>query len=854
MIESREHRSVHFALRQDCAARAGAVSFARRLETGAVGAMPRVPTRIRGVAIAAVFLAAAALPLRAASIPIDVESFVIEPDVAFIRGAGNSHILLFTAIDSNGNRRDVSSEVAVSIDDPEIIRTVEPGVFEAQQLGFAKVSADYGGLQATAAVIVQPRRSGRIDFATEVAPVFSQHGCSNTNCHGALNGQNGFKLSLFGYDPDADYNAIVRQSDGRRINLESPEESLLLQKPTFAVAHGGGRLIEPGGFDYEVLIDWIRGGAMKNAGSVARLQRIEVFPGKFTVLDGPGSRQQIVVVGLYSDGSKEDLTRRVQYSTDGEAVLRVSPRGEVTAQAVGEGTVLVRTLGHVTAVRVGVAAREISDRPSIAPANFIDELVFDKLAKLNLGASELSTDEEFIRRVYLDTIGIVPTVEETRRFLSEPAADKRARLIDGLLTRPEYAEFWAAKWGDLFANSVLTSSDGTAYLQDWLRRAFDENTPYDRFVTEILTATGSTWEVGAVNFFSRSTEDITTLTAQAFLGVSIECARCHDHPSAKWSRDDFLSMAAFFSQLAGKGRRPPPVEAIRYIEFDKEFRHPETKQVVRPRFLDGKEPLIRPLEDRREVLADWITSKENPWFARATVNRFWNQFMGRPLVDPVDDFRVSNPSTNEVLLDRLAEDFAEHGYDLHHLIRTITNSKTYQLSSVPAPDNRDDDINYSRYYLKRLTAEQLVDSIVQITGVPQDYLGYYPGVRAVNLADPGIPSAFLDMFDRPKRDAAKCERNESVSLRQAMHLLVGDTVNEKIQASAETGELARALREGKTDQEIVDHFYLASLSRLPEAEEKDYCQTVMARAGNRSKGLQNVLWALLSTNEFLYNH
>ena len=505
-------------------------------------------------------------------------------------------------------------------------------------------------------------------------------------------------------------------------------------------------------------------------------------------------------------------------------------------------------------MRVGVQAAQLTDEPTIAPANFIDKLVFDKLAKLNVGSSELSTDAEFIRRVYLDTIGIVPTVGETSQFLSNPSREKRGRLIDDLLKRPQYAEFWAAKWGDLFANSVLTSSDGTAYLQDWLRTAFGDNKPYDRFVTEILTSTGSTWEVGAVNFFSRSTEDITTLTTQAFLGVSIECARCHDHPSAKWTRDDFLSMAAFFSQLAGKGRRPPPVEAIRYIQFGKEFRHPETKQVVQPRFLDGTRPLIRPLQDRRKVLADWIVSKENPWFARATVNRFWNQLMGRPLVDPVDDFRVSNPSTNDALLDRLAEDFVEHGYDLHHLIRTITNSKAYQLSSVPVPSNRDDEVNFSRYYLRRLTAEQLADSVVQVTGVPQDYLGYYPGVRAVNLDDPGVPSAFLDMFDRPKRDAAKCERSESVSLRQAMHMLVGDTVNEKIKESGQRGELGRLIRAGKTDEEIVDHFYLASLSRPPEPDELDYCQTVMARAETRLEGLENVLWALLSTNEFLYNH
>ena len=824
-----------------------------RKQAGSLRRARETTAEMRRILLAVTILAAGQA-VSAGSTATTAGKLLIEPNVAFIRGVGNAHTVLYSAVDSTGARRDVTAEVTVEVDDPGIVAAVEPGVFESRRLGVAKVSANYQGLRATAAVIVQPRRSKRVDFATEVAPVFSQYGCSNSNCHGALTGQNGFKLSLFGYDPDSDYDAVVRAAGGRRIDLANPKQSLLLQKPTFAMAHGGGRLIEPGSVDYETLLSWIVDGVPKSAGDGARLQRIEVFPSEFAVLDQPGSEQQIVVVGHYSDGSKEDLTRRVQYSTDDEPVLSVSPNGKVTARGVGEGTILVRTLGHVSAVRVGVKAGRATDAPDAGPSNFIDELVFEKLTKLNIGLSGLATDAEFVRRVYLDIIGIVPTADEAREFLSNPAHDKRERLIDSLLERPEYAEFWAAKWGDLFANSVLTSSDGTAYLQDWLRTAFGENKPYNRFVTEILTSTGSTWQVGAVSFFSRSTEDVTTLATQAFLGVGIECARCHDHPSAKWTRDDFLSMAAFFSQLAGKGLRPPPVEAIRYIQYDKEFRHPETKQVVRPRFLDGTVPLIRPLQDRREVLAAWITAEENPWFARATVNRFWNQFMGRPLVDPVDDFRASNPSTNAALLDRLSEDFVEHGFDLHHLIRTITNSRTYQLSSVPELGNGDDEINYSRYYLKRLTAEQLADSVVQVTGVPQDYLGYYPGVRAVNLADPGVPSAFLDMFDRPKRDAAKCERNESVSLRQAMHLLVGDTVNEKIKASSERGELARLIAAGRTDEEIVDHFYLASLSRRPEPDERDYCQTVVARAEDRVEGLENVLWALLNTNEFLYNH
>ena len=826
-------------------------SVAKGSRRAQVAGLPRF---VRGISLAATALIAAVLLPGAVRTTFQAESLVVEPEVAFIRGVGNSHTLLFAAIGADGLRRDVTSEVTVTVESPDVVQQVEPGVFEARAIGFAKLEARYRNLKAETVVIVQPRRTSRIDFASEVAPIFSQRGCNDTNCHGALNGQNGFKLSLFGYDPDADYEAVVHHSEGRRIDRGKPERSLLLLKPTFEISHGGGHLIQRESFDYQTLVDWIRDGAPKRAGDAARLQRIEVFPDEFTVLDGAGATQQIVVVGHYTDGTQQDLTQRVRYSIEEGEILDVSPAGRVTARSPGEATVLVRILGHVQALRLGVAAPNPVARPPVEPANFIDELVEAKLDKLNVPRSRPSTDAEFIRRVYLDTIGILPTAEETRRFLADPSDGRRERLVDELLRRPEYAEFWAIKWGDLFANSVLTSSDGTAYLQDWLRRAFDENMPYDKFVTRILTSTGSTWEVGAVNFFSRSIEDVTTLATQAFLGVGIECARCHDHPSAKWTREDFLSMAAFFSQMAGKGRRPPPVESIRYIEYDKEFRHPETKQVVRPRFLDGLEPLIRPLEDRRAVLARWMTSKDNPWFARATVNRFWNQFMGRPLVDPVDDFRSSNPATNEGLLNRLAEEFAEHGYDLHHLIRTIVNSNTYQLSSIPEPGNRSDDINYSRYYLKRLTAEQLIDSIVQITGVPQDYLGYYPGVRAVNLADPGVPSAFLDMFDRPKRDAAKCERNESVSLRQAMHMLVGDTVNEKIKASSERGELGRLIRAGKTDEEIVDHFYLASLSRPAEPDELDYCQTVLARAENRLEGLQNVLWALLSTNEFLYNH
>ncbi len=793
-------------------------------------------------------------PVSAAVADGSVASLRIEPEAAFIQGVGNSHALLFTAVEADGTSRDVTEEVNVSFDVPGLLRQASPGVFESLGEGIVKIHAVYEGQDADAVVIIQPKKTAGLDFAVDVAPVFSRYGCNNTNCHGAMNGQSGFKLSLFGYDPDADYEAVVHASDGRRINAAEPEKSLLLQKPTFQIPHGGGQLIEKDSLDYRTLVDWISTGMPQSAKDSPRLQGIEVFPQGFQTIPAAGKAQRIVVVGRYTDGSRRDVTRRVRYATEDDTVLKVDSSGRVEALEVGEGTVLIRTLGQVAALRFGVATGNPVPKAGLQPANFIDELVAAKLRAMRIESAGLSTDAEFVRRAYLDVLGILPTVEEARSFLADTSVDKRTRLIDQLLERPEYADYWAAKWGDLFANSVLTSSDGTAYMQDWLRAAFRENKPYDEFVTEILTSTGSTWEVGAVSYFSRSTEDLVTLTAQAFLGLSLECARCHDHPSANWKREDFVATAAFFSQLAGKGLRPPPVESISYLKYDQEYRHPETKQVVKPRFLDGVEPLIRPLEDRRAVLARWITSPDNPWFARATVNRIWNQFMGRALVDPVDDFRSTNPATNAELLNRLAADFAENGFDLHHLMRLIMTSNTYQLSSRPNPASRTDDINYSRFYLKRLTAEQLMDSIVQVTGAPQDYLGYYPGVRAVNLADPGVPSSFLDMFDRPKRDAAKCERNESVSLRQAMHLLVGDTLNRKLQESSEKGEIARLLKDGKSDAEIVEHFYLAALARYPEAEEKDYCLSVISKADEHARGLRNAVWAILSTNEFLYNH
>jgi len=787
-----------------------------------------------------------------------VVALEVEPRIASIHGLGNTHHVLFTGVLKDGDRIDLTAEAKVSIENSQRVRLASPGLFQALGEGISKIRVNWGKLSAEGVIVIEPARNAKIDFATQVAPIFSKAGCNGANCHGALNGQNGFKLSLFGYDPELDYDAVVHSSAGRRINRSAPEKSLLLLKPTLQEPHGGGLRFEKGSAEYELLLKWIGQGTGRSLSGAPRLVRLETYPKEFRVLQKRGSRQQIVVTGHFSDGSRRDVTHSVRYSAQNESVVSVTESGLLEAKDNGETSVLIRLLGQVAVVRIGVALNEKPLPPGWKPVSFIDELVLQKLHQIRIEPSGLCPDSEFIRRVFLDITGTLPTATEVESFLHDGSSAKRSRLVDRLLERREYGEFWALKWGDLLANSAPLVRDNTAYLQDWLCRSLQENKPYDQLVREILTAEGNSQESGEVNFFYRgdsnvlNPEDYVTTAAQAFMGLSLECARCHDHPFENWKRDDFLGMAAFFSQVERKSGGPKPTEAVFYVDFDREYRHPESGQILRPRLLDGTQPVIRRLQDRREVLAQWITSPQNPWFARATVNRVWRQLMGRGLVEPVDDMRETNPATHPELLARLAADFAQSGFDLKALIRTIVNSHTYQLSSVPAPGNRSDAINYSHYYLRRLTAEQLLDAIQQVTGVPEKFFGYYPGARAISLADPGVPSRFMDAHDRPPRDASRCERNETVSLTQSLHWIAGETLSRRIRT--DQGVLMDWIRKGRSDREIIEELFLSALARHPSSQEIEWGEATIRRSPNRDKGLRNVMWAVLNTNEFLYNH
>jgi hypothetical protein len=779
---------------------------------------------------------------------------VLEPSNPIIFGANLTQTLIVTGKYTDGSLRDLTRQAAFTSSDPAVATVDSNGTVKAIKNGVAWITAKVGRVRARQAIRVQLADQQRpISFVNDIAPIFTRLGCSNSNCHGAINGQNGFKLSLFGYEPETDYKAVVEASAGRRINRAEPARSLILLKPTLGVRHGGGKRFEVGSLEYQALKEWIEAGAPAGSGNESKMVRLEVVPGE-RVLVRADAMQQLVVLAHYADGATADVTRKVRYQSNDETVATVSADGLVTARRSGEAAILVRSLDQVTAARIGVVlSPPVSNYPRVPRHNFIDELVLSKLKRLNIVPSELCTDEEFLRRAHLDLIGVLPAAEEARKFLASRDPNKRAKLVDELLERPEYADFWGLYWSDRLSNSrQFLYEKGTFFFQQWLREAMAQNITYDRFARELVTATGGLYEVAPTSYYPlmKKAEEMATTTSQVFLGVSLECARCHDHPFEKWKQDDFLGLAAFFAQVRHKNRIRQN-ERVLYLDAKRELTHPKHKQPVIPKYLGGQPVKVEPGRDRREVLADWMTAPSNPFFARAIVNRLWKHFMGRGLVEPVDDFRVTNPPTNEALLDALAEDFIRHRYDLKHLFRTIVGSRVYQLSAQPNGTNKEDKQFYSHFNLKRLNAEELLDGICRVTEIPEKFPGFHLGTRAAQLPDPKVPSYFLDVFDRATRETV-CERKQTTSVTQIMHLISGDTINQKIRA--ENGLIERLIKSGKSSPEIIEELYLRTLSRFPKKEEAQLAQQGISQAPSLREGYEDLLWALLNSKEFLFNH
>ena len=713
-------------------------------------------------------------------------------------------------------------------------------------------------LMCAAALAASAGEKPKLSFVKDIVPIFTKAGCANSNCHGSIRGQAGFKLSLFGYEPELDYDAITKQQDGRRINKIEPEKSLILLKPTFSIPHGGGERFKVGSLEYEAILDWIRDGATYDSAGSPRLKTLQVTPEEITLV-GIGTKHHLAAMGTYTDGSTEDLTRKVQYTANDESVVEVSPLGEIKTRRAGETAIMVRTLGKAVAARIAVVEKPpMANYPDVPRNNFIDELVFAKLKRLNIIPSALASDNEFLRRVYLDATGMLPTLEETKAFLESKDPEKRAKLIDELIDRPEFAEVWATRFADLFRTGLLDQGHkGGRLMYNWLRKAVMEDKPYNQFTTELLTASGQLKFNATANFYYvtefSEPENLATNVSQVFLGVRLECARCHNHPWEKWTQDDFWGFAAFFGRMGIKDTYENDESQV-LLKVKGEVIHPKTKQAVLPKYLDGPAEAEQPDEDIREKLAAWITSPKNPWFPRAIMNRMVKHYLGRALVEPVDDFRVTNPPTNQALLDALAKDFVENGYHLKRTARLIMNSRVYQLASEPNETNRGDQINYSRYYVKRLMAEQLADSITEVTGVPEKYPGHMLGTRAMAIPQ-GAPSYFLATFGRMKAREVICERDSQPDMAQAMHLISGETLMR--QTTAKGGNLDKWMADSSlSNEDVVKRMFLAALVRDPDHREIEVALLPLQAHGQeaRRQAFEDVLWSIFNSKEFLFNH
>ena len=782
-------------------------------------------------------------------------SIALEPAAVTLNGKRAQQRLIVTGSYGSEHVRDLTHLVQYGSSDSGIVR-IEEGIARPVANGTAQIVAAVGGLAAVVPVTVTDiDQPAPVSFHNDTLAALTKAGCNMGACHGSPSGKGGFRLSLRGFDPPLDEMTLRSEFFGRRVDLMKPDESLILRNPLMEVAHGGGRRMKQEDAVHTVLRDWIAEG-MQVTPPAAELLRIEVHPHE-RIFHQPASRQQLMVLGHFSDGSTRDLTALTVFSSSSEPVATVSEAGLVEKAGRGETAILARYLDKMDTAYITF----LEDVPGFAwsdPSqnNFIDALVYDKLKQLQILPSDLCTDDEFLRRAYLDVTGRLPTIEETQAFLADASPDKRNRLIDTLLDSPDYAEFWTLKWGDVLrSNSKKLKTAGVHKFRRWIYDGILHDKPFDQFARELLTASGSAYDNPAANYWRASpdAQDATETTAQLFLGIRIQCAKCHNHPFERWSQDNYYGIAAAFTRVARKPGADDADEEVIYVKDSGEVQQPRTGQTMKVHLLLKGDVDVPPDTDRREVFADWLTSPENPFFARATVNRIWGHLMGRGIVDPVDDFRDSNPPSNAALLDELARQFAANGFSQKWAIRTIMQSRTYQLSSRKNPFNENDETYFSHATTRLLTAEQLLDAISHVTRVDETFAGLPPGTRAVELPDPPTDHYFLKVFGQPQREmACQCERSSESNLSQALQMINGPTVHNKLRADG--GRIARMIAEGKSDEEIITTIYLAAVCRNPVEEEMAAAKQHIANNSDRRLALEDVGWAVLNSKEFLFQH
>jgi len=787
-------------------------------------------------------------------------SFTVIPAEISLKGARARQALLVTAHGSQGDT-DLTAITTYQSRDPRIVIVNAAGIVTPKSDGSTEIIVRHAGREARARVIVEDfAKPAPVDFRTDVIAALSRAGCNQGACHGSPHGKNGFHLSLRGYDPEHDFKTLTRDEMGRRTNRVVPEESLILLKGAGRVPHQGGVRFRLGDPAYRAVLGWIREGCQAGV-TAAKLIHLEVLPGTRR-LHTSRPRQQLIARAHFDDGAIRDVTELAVYSSNDPASASVTPEGLVEFTHTAEASILVRYLDRITGVRLTYVRHD--SRFTFTPppvANYIDEHVFAKQRQLQLTPARDASDAVFLRRVYLDLIGTLPTVKESRDFLDSKDAQKRKELIDRLLSRDEYASFWALKWADVLRGNPATISErGVHSFHRYLVRAMAADRPMDGFARELLTSLGNTVNKPAANFYriSRTPEEAAETFAQLFLGVRVQCAKCHNHPFESISQTDYFGLAAFFAQVERKQPRFGLDNEIIYLAPGREVRHPTTNKTQEPSAFGTPAGKLASDDDRRERLADWLTKPDNRYFAPSIVNRVWFHLVGRGIVEPIDDFRETNPPSNPELLDALSKDFVRNGYRLKPLIRSILHSRTYQLASAGRPALSPHAANPDRYFtrasVRMLSAEQILDAISQASGVPEPFPGYPVGTRAIDIAEGGISHPFLQAFSRPVRDVScECAREEDPSLPQMLHLLNNKGVLARIKSPK--SRLARWLHEEKDTIVIISNLYLATLSRRPSREETNVILHHIAdHGGDRVKGLQDLQYALFNSSEFLLRH
>jgi hypothetical protein len=779
----------------------------------------------------------------------------IYPPEINLSSANGRQQLVVQAVYDNGLTRDVTDQATLKISAPKLA-SIKSGVISPKTNGTTELRVSFKGSSASVPVtITNSAARPDLSFKLDVMPVFTKAGCNAGSCHGSSRGKDGFRLSLFGFDPDGDYFRLTREQIGRRVNLALPEESLIVQKGLGAVQHTGGVRFSTNSDLCQTLIRWLVAGAPKDSDSVAHVTGLEIFP-RNAVLEGANAKQHLTVRASYSDGTQRDVTRLTVFISNNDVSAKVSEDGLLTSAQPGEAFIQARFAEYNVGCQALVVAKNPTyNWPSLQPVNYVDENVFAKLKRMRMVPSELCDDASFIRRASLDLNGRLPTKEELEQFLNDTRPDRRKLLVDQLLARKEFAELWVMKFAELLE---IRSRDNRVYPKaavlyfEWLRDQMEANVPLDQIVRNLLTASESNFRNPPANYWQiePDTLKLAENTAQVFMGTRIQCAQCHNHPFDRWTMNDYYGFAAFFTQV---GRKPgdDPRETVIYDRNEGEMKHPVTGAILKPKFL-GAGLAETNGKSRREALASWLTSADNPYFARNIANIVWAHCFGRGIVEPVDDTRISNPASNPELLEALAAKLTEYHFDLKRLMRDVCLSRTYQLSTRPNKTNETDDRNFSKASIRRIRAELLLDCVSQVTETQDKFNGLPRGARAVEIADGNTSTYFLTTFGRATRSTVcSCEVKIDPNLSQALHLLNGNTVQDKIENG---GVVRRMLKQSKSPEQIIQELYLRCLSRKPTVHELQKLGSYLEGAKKAEQVLNDVFWSLLNSKEFVFNH